>query len=206
MRTKLTTLAAVATATAGLVLAGCSPNGSDSAESASSPTPAVASAPAEAQPLLAEFGLEGMDTVQIVDHLDRLAGEERPADLMASVRVDELLVSSGGEEYGLEIPEDRFYLSVAPYVDQTHECFYHSLTTCKGELGATDVQVQIVDETHDEVLVDGTETTFENGFVGFWLPRDIEGTLRVTYDGKIAEMDFATDEDAPTCVTTLQLA
>lgn len=161
--------------------------------------------PSGAQPLLTDHGLEGMDTVEIVDHLDRLGGVDRPADLMASVRVDELLISSGDQEYALDLPEDRFYLSVAPYVDQTHECFYHSLTTCKGELGATDVEVQIVDETNGEVLVDGTETTFDNGFVGFWLPRDIEGTLRISYDGKSAETDFATDEEAPTCLTTLQL-
>ena len=64
------------------------------------------------------------------------------------------VVSAGSEEYSLGIREDRFYLSVAPYVDQTHDCFHHSLTTCKGELTSTDVQVQIVDVTNDEVLVD----------------------------------------------------
>jgi hypothetical protein len=67
------------------------------------------------------------------------------------------------------------------------------------------VRVQIVDETNDKVLVDETRTTFENGFTGFWLPRNIEGTLRVTYDGKAGETDFATDQNAPTCLTTLQL-
>jgi hypothetical protein len=67
------------------------------------------------------------------------------------------------------------------------------------------VGVQIVDETNDTVLVDETRTTFENGFTGFWLPRDIEGTLRVTYDGKAGEVDFATDQDAPTCLTVVQL-
>lgn len=59
--------------------------------------------------------------------------------------------------------------------------------------------------TSDEVLVDETRTTFENGFTAFWLPRDIEGTLRVTYDGKTGAIDFATDQDAPTCLTNLQL-
>jgi hypothetical protein len=54
--------------------------------------------------------------------------------------------------------------SVTPYVDQTHDCFHDSLTTCKGELASADVQVQIVDRTNDKVLVDETLTTFENGF------------------------------------------
>lgn len=124
---------------------------------------------------------------------------------MASVRPGELLVSAGGEEFSLGVPEDRFYLSVAPYVDRTHDCFHHSLTTCTGELASTDVQVQIVDKTNDKVLVDETLTTFQNGFTGFWLPRNIDGTLWVTYDGKTGAIDFATDQDAPTCLTTLQL-
>lgn len=65
--------------------------------------------------------------------------------------------------------------------------------------------MQVVDETNDEVLVDETMTTFENGFVGLWLPRDIEGTLRVRFDGRVAETEIATDAEAPTCLTTLQL-
>lgn len=103
------------------------------------------------------------------------------------------------------MPEDRFYLSVAPYIDQTHECFHHSLTTCAGELASTGVHVQVVDETNDRVLLDQDRTTFENGFTGFWLPRDIEGTLRVTYGRRTGEVEFATDQGAATCLTTLRL-
>ena len=98
-----------------------------------------------------------------------------------------------------------FYLSVAPYIDQTHDCFNHSLTTCQGELASTEVQVQIVDRAGNDVLVDETRTTFENGFTGFWLPRNIEGTLRITSDGRSAEADFTTHPDAPTCLTTMHL-
>ncbi|MFA6575897.1 MAG: CueP family metal-binding protein, partial [Nocardioides sp.] len=155
--------------------------------------------------LLADYGLDGMETVEIIDHLDRLGGDDRPADLMASVRPSELVVSAGDEEYSLEVPDGQFYLSVAPYVDTTHECFNHSLTTCQGELTETDVDVTITDETNGEVLVDEVRTTFANGFVGFWLPRDIEGTVSIEYDGKAGVVDFATGEDSPTCLTTLQL-
>ena len=124
---------------------------------------------------------------------------------MASVRPDELQLVSGRQDASLPIPEDRFYLSVAPYVDQTHDCFYHSLTTCQGELGAEAVEVRIVDTTTGEVLVDETRTTFANGFVGFWLPRDIEGTLEVAHDGKVGRTPISTDTEAPTCLTTLRL-
>lgn len=195
MRKTLTTLAAT-TLLLAVALSGC---GADT-DAPKSSTPSSTSA----EPLLAEHGLDGMGTVEIIDHLDRLGGAERPADMMASVRPAELVLSAGDDEFSLEIPDNQFYLSVAPFVEQTHDCFHHSLTTCAGELAAEDVLVEIVDED-GKVLVDETRTTFENGFTGFWLPRDIEGTLRVTYDGKTGETEFATDEEAPTCLTTLQL-
>ena len=196
---KTVTTAVAAVALTALALTGCS-------NDAAQPAVVDAAAPStDTAPLLAEHGLDGMDTTAVIDRLDRLPLDERPTDLMASVRPDELVVSSGQDEIALDVPEDRFYLSVAPYVDQTHECFYHSLTTCKGELAGEEIAVEVVDETNDEVIVDETMTTFDNGFVGLWLPRDIEGTLRVTYDGRTGETEIATDAEAPTCLTTLQL-
>jgi hypothetical protein len=150
--------------------------------------------------------MEGLDVVDVIDRLDRLAGEDRPSDLMASVRPGELQLSAGDDTAALAIPADRFYLSVAPYVDHTHECFYHSLTTCQGELIGKDVEVKVVDATTGEVLVDETRTTFANGFVGFWLHRDITGTIEVGYDGLTARAEMSTEPDAPTCLTTLHLA
>lgn len=191
----------VTTALATLVLSGCSaqdtPPGPASDSSATS---------ADASAVLAEHGLDGLDGAEIVDELDRMPLDERPDDLMVSVRPDELLVSSGDvEEAPVALPDDRFYVSMAPYVDQTHECFYHSLTTCRGELGGEQVDVEIVTDD-GETLVDETATVFDNGFVGFWLPKDVEGTISVTYGDKSSEVDFATDAEAPTCLTTLQLA
>ena len=54
-------------------------------------------------------------------------------------------------------------------------------------------------------LADEVRTTFANGFTGFWLPRDIDGTLRVTYGGKSGETAISTAAKAPTCLTTLRL-
>ena len=169
-----------------MILAGCSSAGS------------------AADALLAEHNLDGMPVEEVIDELDRLPGPERPADLMASVRVDELLLSDGEQEVGLALPDDRFYLSVAPYVSRTHDCYFHSLTTCQGELAGEDVHVTIVDAA-GEVLVDERTTTFDNGFVGFWLPRDVDGTVRVSSEGRSGEVEFSTGGDSATCLTTLQL-
>ena len=188
-----------------LVLAGCA---SDDPDAGASPPAATSTAVASAEvvEVLADFDLADADATEVIDTLDRLSRDERPTNLMASVGVDRLLITAGDSQLAMDIPDDRFYLSFAPYLTSTHDCFYHSLTTCTGELAAADIGVQIVDDSTGEVLVDGDYTTFDNGFLGFWLPRDITATLRVTYDDKAVEQPISTGEDAPTCVTTLPLA
>ncbi len=210
---KLTT-PAIAVAALLLALSGCAADsGPANSDPADSPRPSETSggaagettAPGELTQVMSQYDLDKMGAVDLIDHLDRLGGADRPTELMASVRPGELVLSAGEEEQTLDVPGDRFYLSLAPYVDETHECFHHSLTTCQGELIAQDVQVQVEDRTNKTVLVDDTLTTFDNGFVGIWLPRNIEGTIRVTRDGKSGEVDFTTDDDAPTCLTTLRM-
>lgn len=184
-----------------LVLAGCSTAAPDVAVA----PPSSSVATAEQSSFLMAHGLDGMDGEQLVDHLDRLPVAERPSDLMASVRADEVVLGDAEGEVSLPLGGDRFYLAVAPFVDQTHECFYHSLTTCRGELANEDIGVRIIDDATGEVLVDEQVTTFDNGFVGYWLPRDVEGTLEVTRDGLTGRTAFSTSDEGATCVTTLQL-
>jgi len=177
-----------------LALAGCAAGGGPSSDTA----------PVSDDALLVEHGLDGLTGKEIVDRLDRLTGIERPADIRASIRVDELLVSDGESEVSVPLPTDEFYLAIAPFVDTTHECFYHSLTTCQGEL--VEVPLDVLVTTSDgEVLVDEQVTTFGNGFTGMWLPREITGTIELSYDGRTATYPFATDAEAPTCVTDVRL-
>jgi hypothetical protein len=190
-----------------VVLGGCASAepqaGSTGSQSPS--TTAAPAAPADAQELLSRYGVESTDAVDVIDTLDRVPPAKRSEGLMASVKDDELLLTSGERQFGLDIPQDQFYLSMAPYIDETHDCFYHSLTTCLGELRSADVGVQIVEDGTNKVLVEGDYTTFENGFIGFWLPADVQASLRVTHDGKVAETAISTDDEAPTCLTTLKL-
>lgn len=146
-----------------------------------------------------------MGTRDLIDHLDRLPGPERPTDIIASVRADTLMISDGQVEAHRPIDGDEFYLSFAPYIDHTHECFYHSLTTCQGELANAEMQVSIVGDD-GEVFVDEVMETFDNGFIGVWLPADITATLHVEYDGLSLTEQIGTDHESPTCLTTGQLA
>jgi hypothetical protein len=198
-----TRLALLSAGTAALVLlAGC---GSAATPAAQGPGGAVgvsaAATPADA--ILQQLGLPGKDAKQVVEALDQKTGE-RDRDVLASVRYDTLVLKEGGREASLPIPGGKFYLSVAPYVEQTHDCYFHSLTTCKGELAQKTVNVTIKDST-GKAIVDGPATTYANGFVGFWLPRDISGTITVSYDGRSATSQISTTKDAPTCLTTLKL-
>ena len=187
--------AAIAAAALALALTGCS---------AADPEP-TADGTVSQDAFLTTHGLADMDAVEIIDHLDRQKVTERPTDLIASVRADELLLSSDDQEVVVDLPDNQTYVSIAPYLTSTHDCFYHSLTTCLGELDNEDIQVTITDEATGEVLVDEATTTFDNGFVGFWLPDDATGTIEITHQGRTGVTEFSTTEDGATCVTDLRL-
>jgi len=157
---------------------------------------------------LSDYGLAGLDAREVIDLLDSMPVAERPDDLMVSIRPHELILTDATQhETTLPMPDDQFYVSFAPYVDQTHDCYFHSLTTCAGEIQNADMHMLVTDSDSGAVLIDETRTTFDNGFVGLWLPRDIDVTVEIEYDGRSATTDLSTrtDEDA-TCITTMQLA
>ncbi|TFC03150.1 hypothetical protein E3O42_06815 [Cryobacterium adonitolivorans] len=175
------------------------------------PAPTAAESPLglglDAEAMLAEYDIVApTDVKDLIEELQSQPLAERPAGLMASVRVDELLLSSGDDEVGVPIPTDDFHLSVAPYLDDTHDCFYHSLTTCVGELADEELQVTITDDANNEVLLDETVTTFENGFFDVWLPAGRDLTMRIDDGENTAEVPVGTGADDPTCVTTVQLS
>lgn len=54
----------------------------------------------------------------------------------------------------------------------SHDCFYHSLPTCLGELGNEDIQVTITD--------------------------DATGLIEVSYQGRTGTTEFSTTDDGAT--------
>lgn len=192
---------------AALLLTGCAAAGEP---------PPVATAPGTEQAvrtddgkpaaLLSAHGLHGKDARALIEELDATPVTERSTEFMASIQPDALVISDDtGAQVALPLPTDEFYVSIAPFMEQTHDCFFHSLTTCRGELANQDVDVTVLDDS-GTVLVDQTLTTFDNGFVGLWLPRDISGTITLEVDGRTVTDSISTGADDPTCVTTLQLA
>lgn len=198
-------LALAAVLISGLALAGCAPAQSGAAPGTESGVGAEPTTVA-ADVLLGEFGLDGLDAATVVDRLDAMSRADRPEGLIASVRPDAVIFTAGDQQATLPLPTEEVYISIAPYVTQTHDCYFHSLTTCVGELQNVAVQLTLVDVASGETLVDEVRETFDNGFVGVWVPRGIEAQLTIVRDGQQSTQLISTmNPDDPTCITTLQL-
>jgi len=145
------------------------------------------------------YGLAGMDVKAIVNKLDSTINED--PSLSSSINGEQLMLSDGKKSIAMDLPKDVFYLSFAPYENTTHPCAIHGLKSCRGELVNVPVQVKITAENGD-VLIDQNLTTMENGFIGVWLPRNMQAELRVSYAGKSASAPISTYTDSDTCLTT----
>nr|WP_245831904.1 CueP family metal-binding protein [Oceanobacillus senegalensis] len=126
-------------------------------------------------------------------------------DVTASITSHELIVTENNEsEIRYDLPKDEFFVSIAPFIEHTHECAIHSLTGCQGELVEEEFNVYIEDE-QGNVVVDETMTSFANGFIDLWLPRDKNLHVSIEHNGKVSETDISTFEGDKTCITTMQL-
>ncbi|SNC59781.1 hypothetical protein SAMN05445756_0138 [Kytococcus aerolatus] len=192
-------LAAVFVAILALVLAGC-------AVTPSGPAPSSVSSQTSEREFLADHGLSGLDVRQVIERLDTMPVADRPTDLLASVQPEALVLTDDQErETRLPLPEDEVYISIAPYRDQTHDCYFHSLTTCLGELASEEVQVTLTG-ADGEVIIDEARQTYDNGFIGLWVPRDTEVTLTIEHEGQEANARISTmNDDDATCITTMRL-
>ncbi len=110
-----------------------------------------------------------------------------------------------GSEVAVPMPDDEMFVSVAPYLRQTHPCTTHYMSGCQGELGDVAMQVRAT-LTDGTVVLDETVQTGRNGFLDLWLPREEGIMLSVAVDGYAAEGFVTTFADSATCITTVQLA
>lgn len=181
-------------AAAGLLLTGCAT--SEAVPPVDEQSPATFAQ-------LESLRIDTSDAATIVEGLDALKVADRPDDLTAVVHPGELQIEPGS--IVLPLPEDSFYVSIAPYVNETHACTFHSLTTCLGELQNTPLELTITDVESGEVVVRDITATADNGFVGAWLPRDHDFLVRIVSAQGFAEQQISTGEEDPTCITTMQL-
>lgn len=153
-----------------------------------------------------DLGFDTKDPVSLVEGLEAMPVDERPDDLIVSVHPESVQLQPG-EPGELSIPLDTadFYLSIAPYVNETHPCTFHSLTTCLGELSNTSIELTVTDAVSGELVLSEQRVTADNGFVGVWLPRDRELVVQVSGEAGTGEQTVSTGAEDLTCLTTLQL-
>ncbi|XMB71470.1 CueP family metal-binding protein [Mycoplasmatota bacterium WC30] len=151
---------------------------------------------------LASVGLDGISSKEILTGV----GNESIAvnGFGLSVYDDKLVVILNDKRVSLSMPEDEFYLSVAPFINYTHECTFHSATGCRGELKQESFFVELID-SNGNIILSETMTSMSNGFIDLWLPRDIEGTLTITQGELSASKIIFTEAGEPTCETTMKL-
>lgn len=126
-------------------------------------------------------------------------------DQSASITSTQLIVTdSDDKELVYDLPEEEFFVSIAPFINETHPCENHSLTGCQGELANQDFNLYIED-MDGNVILDETMNSGANGFIDLWLPRDKTFHVTITHEGKQVESEISTFKNDGTCITTMQL-
>lgn len=124
----------------------------------------------------------------------------------ASITSKELIVrDENAKEVTYDLPEDEFFLSIAPYIEATHPCQIHSLTGCQGEMTNREFSVSVEDKDGNAVMDKAVLKSQANGFIDLWLPRDQIYRITIEHEGKKAESEISTFDNDDTCISTMQL-
>ena len=123
----------------------------------------------------------------------------------ASITSQELIIEkSDGNELAYDLSEEDFFVSIAPYVNETHPWTNHSLTGCQGELVEEEFDV-FIEDMEGNVIIDEKVKSQTNGFIDLWIPRDKTYRIKIKHDGKVSESEISTFENDGTCITNMQL-
>ena len=155
--------------------------------------------PVSAESILERLDLNDQELTSIVMALDERLDE--PQAIGARITGEALLLYQGEDEVSVPLPEDLFFVSIAPYINDVHPCQVHNLITCRGELYGETMLITIT-LNDGSVLYSEERTTQANGFIGLWLPAGIEGTLSVEMPNRSVSYPISTYTNSDTCITT----
>ena len=126
-------------------------------------------------------------------------------EITSYINSDEFIVKfPDGREVKKSLPDNEMYVAIAPYLNNTHTCEIHHLSSCQGEMGKKPFKVIARDE-NGQVLFDSEITSMINGFFEMWLPRDRTINFKITQDVYSADLIVKTTRNSKTCITTAQL-
>jgi hypothetical protein len=145
-------------------------------------------------------GIDGKTAVAIANkwHTDKM-------DVVTFVTPDKVNFKfKDGQILSIPLPDDVMMVSIAPYINKTHTCATHYISSCDAELKSTNVKVVAV-TAGGKTLINKTIKTAPTGFLDLWLPRNQAINITVSAKGKSATGKIFTNRDSKTCETTLKL-
>lgn len=110
----------------------------------------------------------------------------------------------GGEQQSVALPTRQMVIAIAPYVNQTHPCKTHYMSSCQGELVNTPVSV-LVKTQAGKTVMNKTVKTLPNGFLELWLDRNQTYQVTLKTGRKTTTGTLNTQAGSDTCVTTMKL-
>jgi hypothetical protein len=109
-----------------------------------------------------------------------------------------------GREVKKSIPTDSMYVAIAPYINETHTCSTHYMSSCQAELTGKTFKLTAKDDK-EIVFIDGNVISLKNGFFEIWLPRNKTFKLHIEYNSNTCDGIITTNDNSNTCITTLKL-
>jgi hypothetical protein len=153
--------------------------------------------------ILETYKLEALSVEEMVEALETSSIDK--SGLTAYINSSNLVLETERSQTKVALPEGKFYISMAPYIEMTHTCLTHYLTSCRGELQNEEFHVKFVAED-GTIILEETLNSASNGFIGVWLPTDVSATLHIEYKDYHVKTEISTFAGDPTCITTpLQL-
>lgn len=113
-------------------------------------------------------------------------------------------VFSEGESISFPLDQDQMYIAVAPFLDFTHPCYDHYLSSCSGELKNREMMITLIN-AEGSVVEERQILTAGNGFFEIWIDRDAVYTLEIQMDGVSGSGTVSGIAGSRTCVTDIQL-
>lgn len=153
---------------------------------------------------LSQYDLDQMSVKEMVLSLEHNLSE--PTGFYAGITGKSLTIGDQSKQIEIDLPPNQFYLSIAPYINQTHPCANHNLVTCRGELKNQTFDVYVEEKSTGKVVFNGQVSSSNNGFLGIWLPSSKSLEITVSQNGLEASTSITTYIDSNTCLTTLKLS
>lgn len=144
----------------------------------------------------------GLDDLTVTELIEKLENDSLPDNVSASVYHDHMNLYIDNKLYTYRLPSDVLYISFAPYYNYTHDCYFHSLTGCVGEMVDEDIIVRLYDED-DNLIEETIKSTGHDGFIGLFLTSNVEYRIEIEHEGLVKSFSVQALTDQ-TCYTGMR--